>query len=299
MGDFSAAGDGFEQALALYQETGAKHRQGIILSELCHIHTVLGEFSAAHQRLQDAFALSLETGEISIRVNLHLLAGWLALEVGDLAGAERAMAQTDALLPDNQTMEQVCLAYLAWSRFWQYRGQLAKACVFGDKALALARSQEKRKLPNCAIRLGLALLKMEQPAAARDLFAEALQIWEERNQPHLAAEARAGLALAALARDELATAVTHVEAILQFLDRPALPNSFLGLQEPGQTYLTCFRVLQAVGDGRGTAVLEEALAFLQKRAATLDETQRQSFWENIPSHRRLAAAVKEGEIKGS
>ncbi len=288
MGDFAAARCSFEQALALYRETGAKHNQFVILGELGNVLRLTGHYPAAREHYREALALSQEIGENINRLSLHADRAWLALDMGDLAWAEAELAQIDDLLPQDRPAEQKGLAYLAGSRYWQFRGDLTEAARFGEMARTLFREQNKRALPSCAVRQGYVMAEMAAWEPAQKLFAEALQLWETANQPHLAAEARAGLARVALVQGNLAAAREQVEAILRFLDGPEPPNTLAGTQEPALIYLTCYEVLQAAGDGRATAVLEEGLAFLQERAAELDEKQRQSFWENVPSHRRLA-----------
>ncbi len=240
MGDFAAARRYFAQALALYRETGAKHRQLVILSELSDVRRATGHYPAARQYLEEALALSEEIGENISRLNLRAQEVWLALETGDWAVAERGMAQIDGLLAGNPPVAYKLAAYLAQRRFWLFRERPSKARRYGEMAAQLARERDRRALPDCAVGLGYVLLALGEGEAARRLFAEALQIRLEREQAHLAAEARAGLARAALLAGDLAAAQEQVEAVLRFLDGPEPPNTLAGAQEPALVYLACY-----------------------------------------------------------
>ncbi len=299
MGDFSTALDCFEQALALYRETGARHNHLIILSELGDLLRLAGKYTPARQYLQEALRLSAAIGKNVSRLNLLVKTAWLAVDVGDLAGAKTELARIDALLPDDQPVADKGLAYLLQAHYWHYRNDLAEARHCGEMALRLAQAHDRRLLPACMTRLGWILIERGERPYARDLFTAALEAYLADDQSHLAAEARAGLARIALDEGDLAAALAQVEAILQFLDSLNPPNTLVGTQIPALVYLACYEVLQADGDGRGTAVLDEGIDFLQERAAGLGERQRRAFWEDVPPNRKLAAAKKKSKKRTS
>ena len=136
--------------------------------------------------------------------------------------------------------------------------------------------------------LGHSQVEMGDLEAAEGAYQAALDIRISLNQPNLATEPRAGLAQVALARQDIPTAMTHVEAILAFLDSG---GSLEGTEEPLRVYLTCYQVLREGGDPRAEAILETAHEMLSERAASIhDEIKRRRFLENIPHHRRIVAA---------
>jgi hypothetical protein len=109
-------------------------------------------------------------------------------------------------------------------------------------------------------------------------------------QPHLATEPLAGLALVALTQGDLAQARAHVEEILAHLESGSLD----GTDEPFRVYLTCDRVLRANGDLRAEGLLETAHRLLQEEAARIaDQALRRSFLENVAAHCEIVAAWNE------
>ncbi len=295
MADFPTALGCFEQALALYRETGAKHNQLIILGELGDIERLLGNYPAAHNHLQDALHISSAIGQNVSRLNLLVKTVWLAVDAADFTGAKTKLTQIDALLPDDQPVEDKVLAYLAQSHYWHYQNNLDEARRRGEMALHLAQEHGKRLLPECMTRLGWILIERGERPYAHDLFTAVYERRVADDQPHLTMEARAGLARIALGEGDLAAALAQVEAILQFLNSANPLNTLVGTQIPALVYLACYEVLLAAGDARATAVLDKGMDFLQERAAGLDETQRQSFWEVVPPNRKLVAAKKKSK----
>jgi hypothetical protein len=91
----------------------------------------------------------------------------------------------------------------------------------------------------------------------------------------------------ALAQGEHEHALAHVGEILAHLeDRPGLE----GTVEPVRVYLTCYRVLRALGDPRAEGVLDAGYGLLQERAAMIEDADlRRSYLENVPHHREIAA----------
>nr|PZN19169.1 MAG: hypothetical protein DIU80_21945 [Chloroflexota bacterium] len=64
-----------------------------------------------------------------------------------------------------------------------------------------------------------------------------------------------------------------------------------GLDEPFFAYLVCYRVLDALRDPRAAAVLEAGQRLLREYADNIaSPALRQSFLENVATHRELLAA---------
>ncbi len=84
-------------------------------------------------------------------------------------------------------------------------------------------------------------------------------------------DAGAGLARTALAEGDLGQAMAAVDALLAHLARA---HSFEGAEQSRQILLTCYRVLQRVGDPRAAEVLGLAHAELQAKAAMIGPGSR-------------------------
>lgn len=135
--------------------------------------------------------------------------------------------------------------------------------------------------------LGHALTGLEHYAEAADAYAQGLALRREKGQHHLAVEPLAGLARVALAQGDPDLALVHASEILDYIgDHPALH----GTLEPLRIYLTCYRVLSAIGDPRAGNILDAAYNLLQERADTIeDKALRRSYLENVAAHREIVA----------
>jgi hypothetical protein len=105
-------------------------------------------------------------------------------------------------------------------------------------------------------------------------------------------EPLAGLARVSLAQGDLARALAYIEQILSYLDGSTL----YGTAEPLRIYLTCYQVLDAVGDPRARAILTTAYQLLQEQTAKIsDRDLRDSFLKNVPAHREILSEVAKGQ----
>jgi tetratricopeptide (TPR) repeat protein len=165
-------------------------------------------------------------------------------------------------------------------------GHCEQALPRVQHALALAHETGDRGLRADALRhLGHhleALARCEEAGAA---YEQSLVLRRQMGIVNAALEPQAGLARVHLATGDLARALELVEGILDHLENGTLE----GTEQPLLVYLTCYRVLQAAGDTRAQAVLEEGYRLLQEIAGKLTDPElRQSFLENVPAHCELA-----------
>ena len=90
----------------------------------------------------------------------------------------------------------------------------------------------------------------------------------------------------ALARGDLAQAQAHVVEVLAYLDKA---GSLHGADDDLGIYLTCYLVLDAVGDDRARQLLTTAHRLLEERAARIEDPEfRQSFLEEVAVNREIA-----------
>jgi tetratricopeptide (TPR) repeat protein len=164
--------------------------------------------------------------------------------------------------------------------------QQAAAVEYSRSAAEIARELGDRVTLGYALtHLGHALLALGKPGEASVAYQEALALREKGGAQSAAMETVAGLARAALARDDVATAHEHAERILSYLEDSPLD----GAEEPLRVYLTCVHVLEAAGDeARAAAVRERARRELARQAELIDdEALRDSFRTNVAAHRHL------------
>jgi tetratricopeptide (TPR) repeat protein len=132
---------------------------------------------------------------------------------------------------------------------------------------------------------------LEKFSNANEAYQESLDIRMALNQPNLAMEPLAGLAMVSLKRGEISAAQKVVNEILGYLDEGGTLD---GTEEPMRVWLTCYRVLQTAQDLRASSVLENSYQLLQERARKIsDESMSRMFFENIPCHAEIMKAWKD------
>jgi tetratricopeptide (TPR) repeat protein len=131
--------------------------------------------------------------------------------------------------------------------------------------------------------LGDALAGLKRWEAASEAYLEAMGVFEDFDAEWGIAGSRSGLARVALAQGNVVGALELVDAILSYLEQGK------GLYESLRvSYLTCIQVLQAAGNPRASAVLNDAYAQIQEMADKIkDVAMQQSFLENVPWNREL------------
>jgi tetratricopeptide (TPR) repeat protein len=281
------ARDCYEQCLRICREVGNRQGEGWALNDL-GVLAGLEEHDASQRECYEQTLgifreLGDQRGESFVLINL----GFISATQGDAAAAQLHLERGLRICREigYQWGEGVTLGKL---------GLLAH--LQGDDYEANARSQEALRILReigarpeegyALLYLGHARLGLGQPVAAAEAYRAALDLRRALDQPHLAAEALAGLARVALASADLVAARAHVEEILLFLQHDTLA----GADEPLRVYLTCYQTLRAMGDTRSAQVLEIAHLMLRRRAAKLpDETVRLAFLDNVAAHQVIAA----------
>ena len=162
-------------------------------------------------------------------------------------------------------------------------GKLGIARANGEQAAAIARDHHLVEAESNALNhLGYVLIALGEWSEAANAFQRAVKGWSTVGHEVLAIEARAGLAEAALGQRDLVQAQQHIEIVLNYL----ADHSLHGADEPFRVYLTCFKVLQANGDGRAQRLLARGHKLLQVVAAKITEASlRNSFLENVAVNR--------------
>ena len=132
--------------------------------------------------------------------------------------------------------------------------------------------------------LGQALTGLGQLAEAFNAYQRRLELHRETFPPEILISTQAALANILRIQGDLGRAMSYVEDVLVFLE----DHPFDGSHLPFWRHLLCYRVLKAVKDPRGPAVLNTAHTLLQNLAARIgDDDLRRSYLENMVINREI------------
>ena len=168
------------------------------------------------------------------------------------------------------------------------RGDLVPALAWADEAVALCGELGNRGLLADAVcvRGNVHAARGDDGAAAAS-YREAVALYRETGRATMPAEPLAGLARLALASGATDEALAHVSEIVAHFDGGC---SIDGTADPALIHLTCHRVLVAADSPRAAEFLASAHALVMQQAQPLDEADRASFLDKVPTHRLIAAA---------
>jgi tetratricopeptide (TPR) repeat protein len=284
-GDYAGARTYLEQALYIASTVGNRRREGAILANLGIVAVEQGDYTGARIYYQKGLRIQQAIGDRdSVGITLNNL-GNLFLYLGAYAEAKRYYQQaldihqeTGARAPESDSVGNMGLLL-------HLLGENETARKYCLQALRITQETGNRsRQATMWMKLGHALLGLEQPEEATEAYRESLALRRELDQPNLATEPLAGLARVALAQGDLARAQACVEEILSHLETGTLHGTI----SPFEVYLTCYRVLKASQDPRAQEILNTAHDRLQEWAARItDEGLRRSFLERVAAHREI------------
>ena len=279
----AVAREGLAEARAL----GFKRVEGVFLNALSHMASLQDDQVAGLEYdLQDLpiwRALGDPQGEAVALGNVG--ADWLWF--GQL---ERAREPLQAALELTRAvgarqLENGPLVNLALLELWQ--GDWQRALEVAASAIQASAAVQSPEFESTAWRWrGEALLALGRHADAVQAFERAEMLADSVGfgGRH---DALAGRARVALAAGDIAMALAPVETLLA---RRAAGETWDGA-DARLVLWTCHLVLAHAGDPRAAALLADAHAELQARAATIgDAALRESFLANVPHHRAIGAA---------
>ena len=276
-----------EAGLAEARERGLRRVEGVFLNALSNMAGLQDDQVAGLALdLQDLpiwRELGDAQGEIVALANIG--ADWLWF--GRFEQAQRHLEEALRLCRavGARQLENGPLVDLALLALWQ--GDPRRALAHATEAIERAAASQAPDFEADAwCTRGDAELMLGRPEAAAAAFdrAESLASAIGFGRRY---HALAGRARVALACGDAAAALAHVAPLLA---RHAAGETWEGA-DARLVFWTCHRVLAAAGDPRAGALLADAHAELQARAATIsDVALRESFLAAVPHHREILAA---------
>jgi tetratricopeptide (TPR) repeat protein len=282
-GNFDGAIQYHEEALALRRDIEDLRGQAISLGNLGALTGRRNDHTGARQRFEESLAIFRQIGDRwGTALTVKNLAS-VCLYLGDYPSAvahamESARIFYEIDFPRGEVSAESTLGLLSW-----LQGDFERSVAHCRTALSLLDAiGELEQRPQVLIHLGDALLDSNDLSGAGDAFSQALELLRSSGAVHEVVKPLAGLARVALARDEPAGALVHVEELLPYLG---------SVDDPYGVYLTCYHVLRANEDARGEQILATAYNLLQENAAMLtDSESRKSFLENVRVNREITEA---------
>ena len=275
-----------EAGLATAREAGNTAVEAMILNQMGRDATNRGDPGAAIRLFEQALARHRQTKNRSNEAGTLSNMAYDAFVLGDYVAAYAQFLQAAELCHQVGQRQSEGIVQINLALVLQCQGDPAGAREYTRSALQLLRPAGDRLGQAAALRVaGHAELALGEQGRALKYFRASRELFDELGLGHLAIEAIAGLAMQALACQDIGVALGHVELILK---RQADGASLAGTDEPPRIGLVCHQVLAAAGDARADGVLAATHAELQSRAEKIsDPARRQGFLDNVPWHREL------------
>jgi class 3 adenylate cyclase/tetratricopeptide (TPR) repeat protein len=284
-GDIDAASEIARQALVSARAIGLRKLEARLLNVLAQCG---GDPLSSLRMDQQQLAIEQEIGDRRAEANALFNIGWGWLALGEHVEAERhlRLAQHRIRAVGNRHGESYPLLGLALLAL--RCGDAEQAQTHAEAALAIA-CEVRDPLQEAIVQLvlGHALLAQGREADAQSVFLRARDVAIEIGN-NVRFDADAGLALVALAGDDVPAAMRALSGVLDHFDGG---GSLDGTEQPRVIWLVAYRVLARAGDPRTSGVLRGAYEGLQRDAAAIpDNALRAGYLENIPENRDIVAA---------
>ncbi len=289
-GNAAGSREYMNQALSVFREIGDRRGEIRMLNNLGVDCSNLGDYVGERAYYERALGLCREIGDRSGESAVIGNLGFNCAILGEYVEARGYYEQVLRICHEVESRGSELVMILNLGNICGALSDHAGARRYFEQALRNTRDIGDRRMEGYALTgLGNALAGLESVPEAVDAFEQAITLRRELGEHHLATEPLAGLARLRLAQGDQAGALECVEIILAHL---AGGGSLDDTEEPLRIYLTCYRVLEAVGDPRALEILQTAHTLLQQRATVIrDEAQRESYLNNVPWHREIEEAA--------
>ena len=267
------------QALTGFQTVGNRREIGDTLRTLGFFASTQYDLQTWHEYSQQALAFARQIGDKPSEAEAINHLGHVACYIGDYSTAKIYFRQYLILARETGNRFQKGLSFqnLGWVE--NDLKDFTRALDYYENALKTTQAiKDIEGEGDSLIGLGDALAGLEKWDAAIKSYSEAIRVFDKFDADWGVAGSRSGLARVALAQGNEAGALELVDGILDFLSRDE--GLFESIRE---SYLTCFKVLEATRDPRANIVLEKGYTKVRAIADKIqDRKMRQSFLENVP-----------------
>jgi class 3 adenylate cyclase/tetratricopeptide (TPR) repeat protein len=288
MGQYARAEAYYLDGLRICREIGHRSFEVSSLDNLGNLALYRYQFSRAQDYHSRSLQTAREIGDRMVERFAIVNSGHGRLLVGDYEGAYAFFQESLALNIGFNDPQGKAHSLFNLCTYFLELGDIEEAARHGQLSLELTRENELPSEEAWSLHaLGFVYLAQGLLEQAADVFGQALRIRKELGEPRETVESQAALALAYLRQDKLQPAQELVEQTLTYIEAQGVE----GFDQPARIFLTCFLVLQRLGDPRAGDVLQRGVQLIQDAAAQIeDPSQRRSYLQAVPHNRELLQA---------
>lgn len=281
-----------QEALALFEQLDDQQNIMRCLDALGQIAVNQADYETALQYFNQNLTLcrSLDWPYMEVYGLAHL--GDCYFELGDYDQCKSYHEQALLLAQDLDEKRAAAISLDTIGLAYQLEGKPVEARNYFEQALDLHKTlQYPRGKAFVQSHLGLLLADLEEPEQAAVYLYDALALRSEPALRGVAVDTEAALAWLDLAQGDLGFAVERAHEVAAWLAE----NGTTGVELPLRVYWQCYTIFNMAGEAEAaTAVLQQAYSLLQTYAERIkNEALRDSYLNNVPYHRQIAAAWQE------
>jgi tetratricopeptide (TPR) repeat protein len=279
-----------EEALAIARETRERTLESRAIANLANWAAYIQrDYLTARAYHEQGYALAVELGDrYQQAISIGNL-GWVCQMLGDFPSAQNYHQKALLISREVGNLYQETYTLMNLSGVAEAQGDAHSAVEYAAQALELCKKVSDRPSEAWSyLYLGHAFTLMGQFQKAQQAYRQSLDIRNELGQPALATEPMAGLIQVALRMNNISLASRSMEDIVRYLSEG---GTLEGTEEPLRVYLACYAVLEGLGDGRATQLLQTAMLLLESQVSQIsDEQARRTYIENVPWRRAIEGA---------
>ncbi|MEM7114944.1 MAG: tetratricopeptide repeat protein [Chloroflexota bacterium] len=287
LGQTEKAADYYEQAMMLAQKIGNVELEATWLGNLSALYRQKGQLSYALAYQQQALNISRKINDLRNLTIWFTTLGEIYLTLGQFSQALKLEQEGLALAQKigSRITEAEAHHYLGMITF--ALGDLVTAQNHLEQAVTVAQdSNDSVSGAWHLYDLGRVLQAQGEGEQAALMLAQSAEQYQLHDYPEEHLAAQVGLAYVWLGQGKSAAALALVEPALAFLQEGELNTLYF----PFDVYLSCYDICQANQDSRASLVAQKGQTLLHKWADSIEDVAlRQSFLENVATHRTLAA----------
>lgn len=285
----------FEENLQVSRQRGDLITESYSLSNMGIARAYTHEYLQGLQNIQESMKIAHLTGSRQDEGVVYWSQGFLYMCVGNFTESQQSFNRALSLLHDVSDRAAESRALGDFSQLQLFQGHLNTCKKCCEQAMEI--SQAVGLVDTQAYTLvtyGQALFRLGEIDAAEAAFNRAIEVQLEIGKAFMNVEPLAGLARIDLQRHHNSAALEKANKILEQFTAARVAGDFEdvfnGLLDGFDVILSVVQVLRDVKDERSRPLLAEGYNLLQQFASLAgDEVMRQTYLENIPSHKQLSA----------